>query len=182
MVRFQEGDTNLKGRGSADSEFLLSLRSEVLMKRLMTKNSIVQTSLAALYLLQFHSEGDSFRGTNFLYCSLKGRMLPRKLDETRFGSRWLTGVFVSWLKSKVFCIYCDHPQNWMSFSLLNHICHKKREPQRKAEDKKGTFGVPDFPFIEILSKLRGSSHLILTFGQVLLLFPFTDEGTEAENK
>lgn len=42
---FQEGDTNLEGEGSADSEFLLS--------PLYQRGAIVQTSLAALYLLQF---------------------------------------------------------------------------------------------------------------------------------
>lgn len=155
----------------AESGFLLSLLSEVLIRRL----AIVQSSLVTLYLPQLHSEGDSFRRTNFLYCSLKARILW-ELDETRFelahgGLLCLSGwkqcfLHLLWSSTELDFIIPTQPNLSQKKPPKN-----KKELQRKAEDEKGSFAVPISHLLNSdcvpgtsLSKLHESSHLILTCG------------------
>lgn len=121
-----------------ESGFQLSLLSEVLIRGL----AIVQSSLATLYVSQLHSEGDDFRGTNFLYCSPKARTLLQELDKTRFGSlSWLTGSSLSlWLKSKVFTspLIIGRTGSHSPYSTTSVSKERKRYRERKAKEEKGS--------------------------------------------
>lgn len=133
----------------AESGFLLSLLSEVLIRRL----AIVQSSLVTLYLPQLHSEGDSFRRTNFLYCSLKARILW-ELDETRFelahgGLLCLSG----WKQCFLHLLWSSTELDFIIPTQPN-LSQKKNPKKQKRTAEKGRgwereFCGPYLPFIEL---------------------------------
>lgn len=67
---------------------------------------------------------------------------------------------VSLVEKQGFCIYSDHPWNWISFSLLNHIYHKKRDTERERQRmRKGVLGSTS-PIYETLPCARHCAQQI----------------------